>query len=67
MKKEAQSIIYTLLETQPITSREYIWCEIKPMSNIVLMPLLLENAHVTELFNHVMSLVKEAMEHLNPN
>ena len=57
---------YILLETQPITSREYISWE-KPVSNIVLMPLLLENAHATALLSRVMNLVKEAVEHLNPN
>ena len=31
------------------------------------MPLLLENAHATALLNRIMNLVKEAMEHLNPN
>ena len=45
-KKEAQRIIYTLLETQPITSRESISWK-KPVSNTGLMPLLLENAHAT--------------------
>ena len=31
------------------------------------MPLLLENAHATALLSRVMNLVKEAVEHLNPN
>ena len=31
------------------------------------MPLLLENAHAVALLNCVMNLVKEAVEHLNPN
>ena len=57
---------YILLETQPITSREYISWE-KPVSNIVLMPLLLENTHATALLNRVMNLAKKAVEHLNPN
>ena len=35
--------------------------------NIGLMPLLLENAHATTLLSRVMNLVKEAVEHLNPN
>ena len=52
----------TLLETQPITSR---WE--KPVTNIGLLPLLLENAHATAYLNCVMNLVKEAVEHLNPN
>ena len=65
-KKKAYRIIYTQLETQPITSREYISLE-KPVFNIGLMPLLLENAHATALLSHVMNLVKEAVEHLNPN
>jgi len=58
--------IHTLLETQPITSREYISLE-KPVFSIGLMPLLLENAHATALLSRVMNLVKEAVEHLNPN
>ena len=58
--------IYILLETQTTTSREYISLE-KPVFNIGLMPLLLENAHATALLSHVMNLVKEAVEHLNPN
>ena len=65
-EKEAQRIIYTLLETQSITSREYISRE-KPVSTIGLMPLLLQNAHLTALLNRVMNLVREAVEHLNPN
>ena len=65
-KKKAYRIIYTQLETQPITSREYISLE-KPVFNIGLMPLLLENAHATALLSRVMNLVKEAVEHLNPN
>ena len=66
-KRETQSIyiyIYTLLETQPITSREYISRE-KPVFNIGLMPHLLENAHA--LLNRAMNLVKEDVKHLNPN
>ena len=31
------------------------------------MPLLLENAHAAALLSRVMNLVKEAVEHLNPN
>ena len=31
------------------------------------MPFMLENAHATAYLNHVMNLVKEAVEHLNPN
>ena len=31
------------------------------------MPLLLENAHATALLSRVMNLVKEAVEHLNPD
>ena len=31
------------------------------------MPLLLENAHTTALLSRVMNLVKETVEHLNPN
>ena len=65
-KKEASRTIYTLLETQSITSREYISRE-KPVSTIGLMPLLLQNAHLTALLNRVMNLVREAVEHLNPN
>ena len=65
-EKEAQRIIYTLLETQPITSREYIsWA--KQVSNIGLIPVLLEISHATALLNRVVNLVKEAVEHLNPN
>ena len=56
----------TLLETQPITSREYISWE-KPVFNIGLMPLLLENVHATALLSRVMNLVKEAVAHLIPN
>ena len=58
--------MYTLLETQTITSREYISLE-KPVFNIGLMPLLLENAPATAFLKRVMNLVKEAVEHLNPN
>ena len=65
-KKKAWRIICILLETQPITSREYISLE-KPVFSIGLMPLLLENAHATALLSRVMNLVKEAVEHLNPN
>ena len=59
-------IIYTLLETQTITSREYITLE-KPVFNIGLLPFLLKNAHATAFLKRVMNLVKEAVEHLNPN
>ena len=31
------------------------------------MPLLLENSHAAALLNRVVNLVKEALEHLNPN
>ena len=58
--------MYTLLETQTITSREYISLE-KPVFNIGLMPLLLENAPATAFLNRVMNLVKEAVAQLNPN
>ena len=61
-----EDYIHTLLETQPITSREYISLE-KPVFNFGLMPLLLENSHATALLSRVMNLVKEALEHLNPN
>ena len=54
------------METQPITGREYISLE-TPVFNIGLMLLLLENAHATALLSRVMNLVKEAVEHLNPN
>ncbi len=58
--------LYTLMETQPITSKEYIsWA--KQVSNIGLMPLLLENSHATALLNRVLNLAKEALGHLNPN
>ena len=58
--------LYTLLETQPITSREYIsWA--KQVSNIGLIPVLLEISHATALLNRVVNLVKEAVEHLDPN
>ena len=65
-KKEAQKIIYTVLKTRHITSREYISSE-KPVFNIGLMPLLLENAHATALLSSAMNLAKEGAEHLNPN
>ena len=39
----------------------------KPVSNIGLIPLLLENDHAAALLNRVMNLAKEAVEHLNPN
>ena len=39
----------------------------KPVFIIGLMPLLLENAHATALLSRVVNLVKEAVEHLNPN
>ena len=55
-----EDYIHTLLETQLITSREYIPLE-KPVFNIGLKPLLLENAHATALLSRVMSLVKEAL------
>ena len=58
--------MHTLLETQSITSRERMSWE-NPVSNFGLVPLLLQNAHATVLLNHVMNLVKEAVEHLNPN
>ena len=65
-RKRRPRRLYTLLETQPIASREYISFE-KPVFNIGLMPLLLENAHATALLSRVMNLVKEAVEHLNSN
>ena len=65
-RKRRPRRLYTLLETQPIASREYISLE-KPVFNIGLMPLLLENAHTTALLSRVMNLVKETVEHLNPN
>ena len=58
--------LYTLCWKPHITSREYISLE-KPVFNIGLMPLLLENAHATALLSRVMNLFKEAVEHLNPN
>ena len=58
-----EDYIYILLETQTITSREYISLE-KTVFNIGLMPLLLENTHATALLSRVMNLVKEAVEHL---
>ena len=65
-RKRRPRRLYTLLEIQPIASREYISFE-KPVFNIGLMPLLLENAHATALLNRVMNLVKKTVEHLNPN
>ena len=56
----------TLLETQPITSREYISWE-KPVFNIGLMPLLPQNVHAAVLLSRVMNLVSEAVERLNSN
>ena len=61
-EKEAQRIIYILLETQTITSREHISLE-KPVFNIG----LLENALATALLSRVMNVVEEAVEHLNPS
>ena len=51
---------------QTILSREYVSSE-KPVFNIGLMPLLIENAHATALLSRVMNLVKKAVERLNPN
>ena len=65
-KTEAWRIIYTVLKTRLITSREYISLE-KPVFSIGLMPLLLENAHATALLSRVMNSVKEGVKHLNPN
>ena len=39
----------------------------KPVINIGLMPLLLENAHATALISRVMNVVKESWEHQNPD
>ena len=54
------------METKPVTSRLCISWE-KPVSNVDLMLHLTENAYATALLNRVMNLVKEAVEHQNPN
>ena len=64
-EKEGLNHVNILLET--VDSNIYIYLMGNAVSNIGLMPLLLENAHATALLNRVLKLVKEAVEHLNPN
>ena len=67
-KKEAYRIII-IHSAGNSTHHKYgvyiLWA--KQVSDIGLMPLLLENSHAAALLNRVVNLVKEAMEHLNPD